>query len=41
MELTQASYTMVTRSFQRAQQPDRGVDHPQQFRAEVKERVEI
>ena len=25
---TQASYAMVTGSFQRAQQPGRGVDHP-------------
>jgi len=34
-----ASYTMGTGSFPEVERPERGVDHPSQSRAEVKERV--
>jgi hypothetical protein len=36
-----ASYTMRTGSFPGVKRPGRGVDHPPQSRAEVKERVEL
>jgi hypothetical protein len=35
------SYTMGTGSFSGVNQPGRGVDHPTQFSAEVKEKVEL
>jgi len=37
----QASYTMGTGSFPVAKRPGRGVGHPQESSAEVKERVEL
>jgi hypothetical protein len=36
-----ASYTMGTGSFPGVNRPGRGVDHPPQSSAEVKERVEL
>ena len=36
-----ASYTMGTGSFQGVKRPERGVDHPPTFKAEVEERVEL
>ena len=36
-----ASYAMGTRSFPAVKRPGRGVDHPPQSSAEVKERVEL
>jgi len=36
-----ASYTMGTGSFPGVKRPGRGVDHPPQSSAEVKERVEL
>jgi len=36
-----ASYTMGTESFPGVKRPGRGVDHPPQYSAEVKERVEL
>ena len=36
-----ASYTMVTEFFPGVKRPGRGVDHPNSFSAEVKERVEL
>jgi len=36
-----ASYTINTGSFPGVKLPERGVDHPPPFRAEVKKRVEL
>ena len=36
-----ASFTMGTGSFQEVKRPERGFDHPPQYSADVKERVEL